>query len=58
MTKEQIQMLPTRELLAIERSTNPNGKFWLELSWARDELARRHFFPRAERRVEERRAGR
>ncbi len=41
MTKEQIQALPSRELIAITRSTNPSGKLWLELTWARDELARR-----------------
>jgi hypothetical protein len=41
MTIEQIQTLPIRELRAIVRSTNPAGKFWLEMTWARDELARR-----------------
>jgi hypothetical protein len=40
-TQQQIQMLPTRALLAIVRSTNPTGKFWLEYTYARDELARR-----------------
>lgn len=41
MTKEQIVSLPTRELRAIVRSTSPSGRFWLELVWAKDELARK-----------------
>lgn len=41
MTKEQIETLRTRELIAIVRSTSPTGRFWLQLVWARDELARR-----------------
>jgi hypothetical protein len=42
MTQTQITMLPTRDLIAIVRSTNPNGRFWLELVWAKDEIARRN----------------
>jgi len=41
MTKDQIATLPTAELRAVVRSTNPTGRYWLELQWARDELARR-----------------
>jgi hypothetical protein len=41
MTKEQVQTLPTNELRAILRSTNPAGKFWLEMVWASDEMDRR-----------------
>jgi hypothetical protein len=42
MSKDQITALPTRELIAIVRSTNPNGRFWLELVSAKDEIARRN----------------
>lgn len=41
MTKQQILGLDTPSLRAIVRSTNPAGRFWLEMIWARDELARR-----------------
>ena len=41
-TQEKIASLPTEDLLAIVRSTNPAGKFWLELVWAQDELDRRN----------------
>ena len=40
-TKDKIVCLPTNELRAVSRSTNPSGKFWQELVWARDELDRR-----------------
>jgi hypothetical protein len=40
MTKEQIQTLRSSELHAIVRSTNPAGRFWQQMVWARDELAR------------------
>lgn len=38
MSKEAIQSLPTRELRAIIRSTNPSGLFWQQVVWAKDEL--------------------
>lgn len=41
MTREAIQCLPLVELRAIVATTNPRGKYWLELVWAKDELARR-----------------
>lgn len=41
MTIQAIKALPTRDLLAIVRSTNPAGRLWLEYAAARDELARR-----------------
>jgi hypothetical protein len=41
MTKLEIQTLTTKELLAIVRSTRPDGGLWLELSWAKEELQRR-----------------
>jgi hypothetical protein len=53
MTKDQIVSLPSETLRAITRSTNPAGvyclesssaewvTYWLQLIWARDELARR-----------------
>jgi hypothetical protein len=41
MSKTAIQSLTTKDLLAIVRSTNPLGGLWLELSWAKKELARR-----------------
>jgi hypothetical protein len=41
MTEQQIRILPTADLLAIVRSTNPAGRHWLEYQIARDELARR-----------------
>jgi hypothetical protein len=42
MTQTQITTLQTRDLIAIVRSTNPNGRFWLELVWAKSEIARRN----------------
>jgi hypothetical protein len=40
-TKLRIETLPSKDLGAILRSTNPNGKFEREYRWARDELLRR-----------------
>ena len=42
MTKEQIQALGSAELRAIVRSTSSTGGNWMELLWARDEIARRN----------------
>ena len=41
MTKTQLITLPTDELKAIVRSTKPEGTFWVELKWVREELRRR-----------------
>jgi hypothetical protein len=41
MTSEAMQSLPTTALRAIVNSTSPTGRFWLQLVWAKDELARR-----------------
>ena len=42
MTREAIQCLPTKNLLAILRSTNPmSERFCNELTWAKAELKRR-----------------
>lgn len=41
MSREQIACMPSHELQAIVRSTNPAGKYWLEYQMACDELARR-----------------
>ena len=43
MTLDQIKTAPTRDLLAIVRTTNPAGRLWLEYATARDELARRQY---------------
>lgn len=40
-TRERIVALPTSDLKAIVRSTNPNGALWVECMTARTELARR-----------------
>lgn len=40
-TETEIKSLPTDDLVAIVRSTNPKGSLHLELSWAREELKRR-----------------
>jgi hypothetical protein len=47
LTKTQIIALPTEDLRAIVRSTNPDGDLKIELSWARDELERRQSRQRA-----------
>jgi signal transduction histidine kinase len=39
--KEALISLPNDRLRAVVKSTSPSGRFWLELVWARDELARR-----------------
>lgn len=40
-TKEAVQSMSHRALTAIGRSTSPNGRHWMALVWAKDELARR-----------------
>lgn len=40
-SREHVISLPTSELRAIDRSTNPSGRYWMHLAWARTELARR-----------------
>jgi hypothetical protein len=45
MTREQIETLPTPDLWAILRSTNPlTERFANELTWAKAELMRRGFY--------------
>jgi hypothetical protein len=41
-SKEWIQALPSTDLRAIVRSTNPNGALSEQRLWAKAELQRRH----------------
>ena len=41
-SKAKIATLPDCDLRAIINSTVIDGRYWLESSWARDELWRRH----------------
>lgn len=41
LSREQIRSLPSDDLRAIVRSTNPAGSLWVELVAARSELERR-----------------
>lgn len=45
LTQAQIQGLANDQLSAIDRSTNPSGRYWMQLAWARTEMARRKASP-------------